>query len=230
MHPINLQESLGYLTNYSNQDELVVEILEKFIDIFSCDNAQLYRYSPIGYLAEGVISLENSEVKHIRSSRVDIRSLSVLDSIIKDKRATHYKGIDFMKLMTSDYIFPPEYNSSLIIPLTAGGTVIGFIISYLTKENKVFDMDLLDSLTVYGKITGNILADLDESKEVERLSKRELEVMQHISWGESSKEIAAILGITEATINQYVKSALDKLNAMNRSHAVAELLRKGDIS
>jgi DNA-binding CsgD family transcriptional regulator len=44
------------------------------------------------------------------------------------------------------------------------------------------------------------------------------------------KEMAATMEISELTVKQYVKSAIKKLGAHNRSHAVGELLRKGIIS
>jgi DNA-binding CsgD family transcriptional regulator len=66
--------------------------------------------------------------------------------------------------------------------------------------------------------------------ETPNLSKRELEVMRKISWGESMKEMADAMDISELTVKQYVKSAIKKLGAHNRSHAVSELLRRGIIS
>jgi DNA-binding CsgD family transcriptional regulator len=38
------------------------------------------------------------------------------------------------------------------------------------------------------------------------------------------------MDISEATVNQYVKSAIKKLGVQNRVQAVAELFRKGVIS
>ncbi|MEH7455582.1 response regulator transcription factor [Gottfriedia acidiceleris] len=62
------------------------------------------------------------------------------------------------------------------------------------------------------------------------LSKRELEVMKRIAWCESTKKMADSMNISELTVKQYVKSAIKKLGANNRSHAVGELIRKGIIS
>lgn len=62
------------------------------------------------------------------------------------------------------------------------------------------------------------------------LSKRELDVMRKIASGENTKHMADSLHISAATVNQYVKSAVKKLGAKNRSHAVAELFRQGIIT
>ncbi|WP_353051299.1 response regulator transcription factor [Fictibacillus enclensis] len=57
-----------------------------------------------------------------------------------------------------------------------------------------------------------------------------MEVMKRISWGESTKEMANSMEISELTVKQYVKTAIKKLGAHNRSHAVVELVPKGIIS
>ncbi|WP_427108358.1 response regulator transcription factor [Lysinibacillus xylanilyticus] len=67
-----------------------------------------------------------------------------------------------------------------------------------------------------------------KSKDVS-LSKRELEVMMQVANGDSTKEIANIMDLSELTINQYVKSAIKKLKAKNRSHAINLLYQHGII-
>ncbi|GLB60507.1 hypothetical protein NCCP133_26390 [Cytobacillus sp. NCCP-133] len=57
-----------------------------------------------------------------------------------------------------------------------------------------------------------------------------MEVMKRISWGESIKEMADSMYISEVTINQYIKTAIKKLGAQNRTQALAEMFRKGMIS
>lgn len=89
---------------------------------------------------------------------------------------------------------------------------------------------LLSSFTNYGRQVGKVLEQNSGAEDTQLLSRRELEVMKKISWGESTKEVAAALSISEVTINQYVKSAIKKLGAQNRVQAVAELFRKGVIS
>lgn len=225
-----VQDTIDNLSSISNQDELLTKMLEIYTQLFPIRDAFLYRYSSIGYLAEGVIGISEQDVVHIRNERDDVRSVPVLDAVIKDRKAKHFTGIEFMKLMTSKHIFSPEVNSAMVVPLSAGPIVIGFIISYSIDDSATFDEDLLNSFSLFGKLLGNIIGNQGESKKIDTLSKRELEVMQYISWGDSSSEMADVMGISESTVNQYVKSALTKLDANNRTYAVAELLRRGVIS
>jgi len=62
------------------------------------------------------------------------------------------------------------------------------------------------------------------------LTKRETEILTYIAEGNSNKEIAHILEISEQTIKNHVSAILRKLNANDRAHAVALALQSGWIS
>lgn len=59
------------------------------------------------------------------------------------------------------------------------------------------------------------------------LSKRELECLKLTADGLTSDEIACRLGLSVHTANQYLANTAQKLNAVNRMHAVAKALRGG---
>jgi DNA-binding CsgD family transcriptional regulator len=59
------------------------------------------------------------------------------------------------------------------------------------------------------------------------MSKRELECLKLTANGQTSEEIAARLGLSVHTANQYLTNTTQKLNAVNRIHAVAKALRLG---
>ena len=59
------------------------------------------------------------------------------------------------------------------------------------------------------------------------ISKRELECLALTANGLTSEEIAAQLGLSVHTANQYLTNSTQKLNAVNRMHAVAKALRLG---
>ncbi|MFD5851378.1 LuxR C-terminal-related transcriptional regulator [Cytobacillus pseudoceanisediminis] len=44
------------------------------------------------------------------------------------------------------------------------------------------------------------------------------------------KEMADSMFISQVTINQYIKTAIRKLGAQNRTQAIAEMFRRGMIS
>jgi two-component system NarL family response regulator len=61
------------------------------------------------------------------------------------------------------------------------------------------------------------------------ISAREVEVLKLVASGFKNKEVAARLGVSEATANGHVKHIIAKLNASDRTHAVTLALRRGII-
>lgn len=65
---------------------------------------------------------------------------------------------------------------------------------------------------------------------LEKLSPRELEVLQHIAKGDTNAYIAKILFISERTVKFHVSAILSKLHAHNRTEAVRIAIERGIIS
>jgi two-component system NarL family response regulator len=61
------------------------------------------------------------------------------------------------------------------------------------------------------------------------LTPREIEVLKMVATGLRNKEIAHLIGVSEATVNAHVKHALQKLHASDRTGAVTKALKRGII-
>lgn len=61
----------------------------------------------------------------------------------------------------------------------------------------------------------------------EVLTEREIEVLRHVSGGNSNKIIAAELALSVHTIKGHLKTILSKLGAKDRTHAVTIALHRG---
>ena len=57
------------------------------------------------------------------------------------------------------------------------------------------------------------------------LTKREKEVFDLLITNKTTKEIAALLGISEKTVRNHISNTMQKLGVKGRSQAVIELLR-----
>jgi DNA-binding CsgD family transcriptional regulator len=66
-----------------------------------------------------------------------------------------------------------------------------------------------------------------EAGRVRTISKRELECLKLTANGHTSEEIARLLKLSVHTANQYLTQTTQKLNAVNRTQAVAKALRLG---
>lgn len=227
-----LKESISKLEKQSihSQEEQLYQMLQVYLNLFPVLNAYFFRYSPIGYLAEGVILVDSNGLQNIGDMRDDIRTLPVVYPALHERRAKYCSGIEYFKRTSSKYIIPTSVNSVIVVPFTYKSIVIGYICSHEKKKRTVIDEKLLDSFTEFGKLAGNLIIQSNSSVESPLLSRRELEVMKRISWGESIKEMANKMDITESTVKQYIKTAIRKLGARNRTHAIGELFRMGVIS
>jgi DNA-binding NarL/FixJ family response regulator len=77
------------------------------------------------------------------------------------------------------------------------------------------------------RIAGKVVAELRPGRKTGALSRREREVLRLIAGGQSNKQIAQALGITERTVKFHVASVLNKLGAENRAQAVALAGQRG---
>jgi two-component system, NarL family, response regulator len=72
-----------------------------------------------------------------------------------------------------------------------------------------------------------VQARLAERASMPTLTSREIEVLQLISQGLRNKEVGAMLGITEGTVQIHVKNIFSKLNVNDRTGAVQVAVRRG---
>ena len=78
-------------------------------------------------------------------------------------------------------------------------------------------------------IPSHIAANLAEHLGDEALTGREIEVLRHIAEGNRNRDIAEKLFISEETVKVHIKHIMDKLDASDRTQAVAIAVRRGII-
>jgi len=220
-----IKENVQHLFANISHEEQIYRIVEMFIEIFPVNNAFLFRYSPFGYLGEGVLAIRGKQYEPIQEIREDLRSLPLILSTIRKKRAQFFSGKDiYLKHPIVKY--KENINNQLIIPISSYNIVKGYIVSVEILDTESINENLLDCATLYGQLVGKIIESSIDSENL-ILSKRELEVMRRIAEGDSTKEMANSMNLSEFTVKQYVKSSLTKLGVQNRAHAIAELFRRG---
>ena len=93
--------------------------------------------------------------------------------------------------------------------------------------------ELLETIrAVHGgqkRVSSEVATEIAEHATDAGLTAREIDVLKRIAAGNSNKEIAAQLSVTEESVKSYVKNILAKLGASDRTHAVTIGLKRGII-
>lgn len=115
----------------------------------------------------------------------------------------------------------------LALPLFGEEGITGYAV--FAGAQMALDEALLCDLHIrafrlFGAIARLRLAQADAAPQV---SRRELQCLKLTADGKTSEEIAERLGLSVHTANQYLATTTQKLNAVNRMHAVAKALRMG---
>ncbi len=62
------------------------------------------------------------------------------------------------------------------------------------------------------------------------ITKREKEIFQLLIENKSTKEISALLNISEKTVRNHISNVMQKLDVINRSNAIIELIKLNEIN
>ncbi|USK35994.1 LuxR C-terminal-related transcriptional regulator [Bacillus sp. F19] len=221
-----IKKQIQSIESARSLDEKQILAVRGFMDLFQFSRVGLYFYSTLSKIGEGILRIDKHGVSSLREWREDVRNMPPIYSAIQERKPKHVDSQLIHQL-------PKKYTNGmkteiLVVPLSHGSHVVGYACMGSTDSFTVRDI-LLHSLDIYGQHLGQVFGDDDYSRDPKRLSKREIEVLQKMSWGESTKEMAVSLGISEFTVQDYVRTAIRKLGGLNRVQGVAEALRRGII-
>lgn len=119
---------------------------------------------------------------------------------------------------------PPLAGTAVALPLTADRDDDGLIV--LSGESMAFTMNSLTELHARCLSLFGLIARLKPNvAPPPPMSRREIECLKLTANGRTSEEIAATLGLSVHTATQHLTKSTQKLNAVNRIHAVAKALR-----
>ena len=152
------------------------------------------------------------------------------DVALMDLRMPDMNGIEAIRAIRS------EFPAARIVVLTtyagdvqALGALKAGASGYLLKS--MLRKDLLDTIrTVHAgkrRIPPEIATQIAEHAADDALTDREIDVLRRVGFGNSNKQIAAQLAISEGTVKAHMKSILPKLGARDRTHAVMIAVKRG---
>ena len=102
--------------------------------------------------------------------------------------------------------------------------------SPFTHHNKVYALLILEDVSHVIALEEARSKEVGETAAAENaglLTGKEREILRWLKKGKSTWDVSQILKISERTVNYHIYNIIQKLDAMNRTHAVAIALEKG---
>ena len=114
-----------------------------------------------------------------------------------------------------------------LFPIRRGTKVFGAVTFSRATPFTTEEIEFLQEIvgTLHSIITRPIMERF--AAQEMKLTDGELDCLRWASRGKTSEEIAEVCLFTTDTVNSYIKAATRKLSAKNRSHAIAEAIRRG---
>ncbi|GAX89238.1 response regulator transcription factor [Effusibacillus lacus] len=221
----HLRDSFQDLISAAHEEKLEMA-LRGFVTYFRFSRASLFAYSPLTYKGEGLLRIEKDTIYRFEEIREDVRSIPPVYSAItgcKPEFVPHCINHFPIK-----YVKQFELSSLVVVPITRANTILGAALVDRYEGEEAIE-ELLPSLFKYGRVVGEIIAAPGQKQKTTPLSNRETEVLQRMSLGESIKQMADHMRISEFTVRDYIKSAMRKMGVQHRAQAVAEAMRQGII-
>jgi DNA-binding NarL/FixJ family response regulator len=157
-------------------------------------------------------------------------------ALLLDIRMPHKDGLDVLRELSAKNSLPPTLilttfdDSNVVLDGIRAGAR-GFMLKDVSYQQLITAIHALaGGATVFQpSVTERLLrvADrvhVDAATPMERLSKREVEVVRLMSGGYSNREIAYALDTAEGTIKNHVSSILAKFGVRDRTRAVLKAL------
>jgi DNA-binding NarL/FixJ family response regulator len=80
------------------------------------------------------------------------------------------------------------------------------------------------------RLSSEVATEIAEHSADDALTPREVDVLRFVAKGNANKEIGAQLSLTEETVKSHIRNILSKLQANDRTHAVAIAVKRGIIN
>jgi DNA-binding NarL/FixJ family response regulator len=152
------------------------------------------------------------------------------DVTLMDLQMPKTNGLEAIKLIRAEFpearivvLTTYQHDTQAISALRAGAA--GFLLKNMLRKELIEAIRAVHSGR--RRISTEIATDIAEHAADDALSEREIEVLRSVAGGAANKSAAAQLGITEETVKAHMKRILAKLDAHDRTHAVAIAVKRG---
>lgn len=223
-------------------DEAVENITSGFINYLPFERCALFSYLGNEEMNVGLHGhrLDSNAIRNITE---DMNNLPLIQNNMQLLNIFG-KNMDYIQPMymkdataglPEQYIKQFNLRSIVVVPifLASNNTFLGAAILD-QGPGKYFEVtqETFSALVKFGQSAGEVLAKYYEKNEKSttvHLSLREVDVLKLMAEGASTIEAASELNLSEYTVRDYISTIMQKMNAKNRTEAVARAIREGII-
>jgi DNA-binding NarL/FixJ family response regulator len=171
----------------------------------------------IGQVADGAAAIRQFEDLNPDVTLMDLKLPDISGAQVIRTLHERHPAAKFLVLTTY------EGDEDIFRALQAGA--VGYLIKGMSHEMLVKGIRHISGGKRY--VPSEIAQRLNQRNPQSELSDREQQVLELLAQGNSNKAIAALLGISEATIKCHVSVILAQLNVEDRTQAVLVALQRG---
>lgn len=148
----------------------------------------------------------------------DFAFIDIHQGILKD-----LKIIDYIKLKNRELkvVIVDSYKNKIVLKKALKYGIEGYITNLSDKDEFIYMIKkVLSGKKAYEVESIENVINSKAEHDIDRLTKREKEVLRELSRGLNNKDIASNLFITECTVKKHVSNIFEKLNFKNRHEAI----------
>lgn len=218
-------------------------ITEGFVNYLPFERCAIFSYSKTDELGFG-LSGHRLDSNAIQAITEDINNLPLINNGLELLRifGNALKYLQPLYIADASTEFPKEYidsfqlKSIVVTPIftSSSNELLGAaILDQGPNKEFTISQDIYTALTKFGQSAGEVLekfhSSMHDLNKTVHFSPREIEVLELMAAGESTTSAADILHLSEYTVRDYITSVMQKMEARNRTEAVARAIRKGII-
>lgn len=154
------------------------------------------------------------------------------DVTLMDLRLPKKNGVDAITAIRDEFpaariVVLTTYSGDIQALRALKAGAVGYLLKSIPRA------ELLETIRSvhagHRRIPQEVASEMAEHAGDDALTEREIEVLRHVSAGNSNRIIGAELNLSEQTVKGHLRNILSKLGANDRTHAVMIAIRRGFI-
>ncbi|WP_085522947.1 LuxR C-terminal-related transcriptional regulator [Tuberibacillus sp. Marseille-P3662] len=223
-----------------NFNEAIQNITSGFVHYLPFERCALFSYSNTEHSGFGLYGHHfNSEA--IQNIKEDIENIPIIQRGLNrlEPLEENLKSLQPLYTFEGAHGFPEEYveqfqlGSVIVAPIyvpSASKLIGAAILDQGPDKHFKVSHDTLTALTKFGQSAGELLekfhrTDILQPAKSPSLSPRDIDILKLMADGASTSGAAAELNLSEYTVRDYISDIINKMNAKNRTEAVAKAIR-----